>query len=183
LITGPVSRDEHWQWRDRAKDLGLSAHAEPQNYRGAALHLADKSISLSYDQQKQYALEALRFDDGATWKEMTSGKGKIFWSSYPVELAEGLDPAVSLYGFVSTAVKMKPMFELQSPIPPIVLVYGTELQGSFFYILESESSDDTPIDLRDSNTGVRLAFKLPAQRAAMALIGKREKALLAKYGF
>jgi hypothetical protein len=37
--------------------------------------------------------------------------------------------------------------------------------------------------LRDTVTGVRLAMKLPAQRAAMALIGKSEKAVLAKYGF
>ncbi len=43
--------------------------------------------------------------------------------------------------------------------------------------------DDTQIDLRDAVTGVRLALKLPAQRAALALIGKREKAVLAKYGF
>ena len=183
LITGPVSRDEHWQFRDRAQDLGVSAHTEPQNYRGAALRLPDKTISLSYDQQKQYALEALRFDDGSTWKETASGKGKIFWSSYPVELAEGLESAVAVYGYVSAALKIKPMFELLSPLPPSVLVYSTELQDSLQYILESESADDTQIDLRDAITGVRLSLKLPAQHAAMALIGKREKTVLAKYGF
>jgi len=183
LITGPVSRDEHWQWRDRAKDLGLSAHAEPQNYRGAAVRLPGQLISLSYDQQKQYALEALHFDDGSTWKETASGKGKVFWSSYSIELAEGLDPAVALYAYVSAALKIKPMFELQVPLPPSVLVYSTELQDSLLYLLESESADDTQIDVRDSVTGVRLVMKLPAQRAAMALIGKSEKTILAKYGF
>ena len=183
MITGPVSRDEHWQWRDRAKDLGLSAHTEPQNYRGAVVRLPDKAVSVSYDQQKQYALEAQRFDDGSTWKETASGIGKVFWSSYPVELAEGLDSSVSLYGYVSTALKIRPMFELQTPLPPSVLVYSTELQDSLLYILESESADDTQIDIRDTNTGIRLAMKLPAQRAAMALIGKREKTVLAKYGF
>jgi hypothetical protein len=183
LITGPVSRDEHWQWRDRTNDLGLRAYAEPQNYRGAAVKLPVQVIPLSYDQQKQYALEALRFEDGSTWKERASGKGKFFWSSYPVELAEGLDPAVALYGYVSAALKIKPMFELQGPLPPSVLVYSTELQDSLLYILESESTDDTQIDLRDNVTGVRLALKLLSQRAAMALIGKREKGIIAKYGF
>ncbi len=183
LITGPVSRDEHWQMRDRARDLGLNAHTEPQNYRGAAIRLPDKAISLSYDQQKQFALEALRFDDGSTWKETALGKGKIFWSSYPAELAEGLDPAVALYGYVSAALKIKPMFELQSPLPSSILVYSTELQDSLLYILESENADDTQIDLRDTVTGVRLTLKLPAQRAAIALIGKHEKAVLAQYGF
>jgi len=183
LITGPLSRDEHWQGRDRAKDLGLSANTEPQNYRGAAVRLPDKSVSLSYDQQKQYALEALRFNDGSTWEETALGKGKVFWASYPVELAEGLDPAVALYGYVSAALKIKPMFELQSPLPPSVLVYSTELEDSLLFILESESAEDTQIDVRDTNTGVRLAMKLSAQRAAMALIGKTEKTVLAKYGF
>lgn len=183
LITGPASRDEHWQFRDRAQDLGVSAHAEPQNYRGAALRLPDKTISLSYDQQKQYALEALRFDDSSTWKETASGKGKIFWSSYPVELAEGLDSVVALYSYVSAALKIKPMFELQASLPPSVLVYSTELQDSLLYIMESETIDDTQIDIRDTITGVRLSLKLPAQRAAMAIIGKREKTVLAKYGF
>jgi hypothetical protein len=183
LITGPITRDEHWQWRDRAKDLGLSAHTEPQNYRGAVVRLPDKAVSVSYDQQKQYALEAQRFDDGSTWKETASGKGRVFWSSHPVELAEGLDSSVAVYGYVSAALKIGPMFELQAPLPPSVLVYSTELQDSLLYILESESADDTQIDIRDANTGIRLAMKLPAQRAAMALIGKREKTVLAKYGF
>jgi len=60
-----------------------------------------------------------------TWQETASGKGKIFWSSYPVELAEGLDPVVASYGYVSAALKIKPMFELQAPLPPSVLIYST----------------------------------------------------------
>jgi hypothetical protein len=98
-------------------------------------------------------------------------------------LAEGLDPTVALYGYVAAALKIKPMFELQSPLPSSVLVYATELQDSLLYILESETADDTQIDLRDALTGVRLALKLPSQHAALALIGKREKEVLAKYGF
>ena len=183
LLTGPVSRDEHWQFRDRAKDFGLNARTEPQNYRGVAISLADKVVSLSFDQQKQSVLEALRFDDGSTWKEIPSGKGKIFWSSYPAELAEGLEPATALYGYVLAALKIKPAFELQSPLPASVLIYSTELQDSVLYIMESETADDTAIDLRDALTGVRLSLKLPAQHAALALIAKQTKAVIAKYGF
>jgi hypothetical protein len=183
LLTGPVSRDEHWQSRDRATDLGLNSHTEPQNYRGAAIHLPDKVVSMSFDQQKQFALEALRFDDGATWKEFSSDKGKIFWSSYPAELAEGLEPATALYGYVLAALKIKPAFELQAPLPSSVLIYSTELQDSVLYILESETGDDTTIDLRDALTGVRLTLNLPAQRAALALISKQSKSVIAKYGF
>jgi hypothetical protein len=84
---------------------------------------------------------------------------------------------------VSTALKVKPMFELQSPLPSSVLVYSTEMQDSVLYILESETADDVAIDLRDALTGARLTLKLPAQHAALALIGKQGKGVLAKYGF
>jgi hypothetical protein len=183
LLTGPVSRDEHWQFQDRAKDLGLNERTEPQNYRGAAIRLLDKIVFLSFDQQKQSSLEALRFDDGLTWKEFSSGKGRIFWSSYPAELAEGLEPATALYDYVLATLKIKPAFELSAPLPSSVLIYSTELQDSVLYVLESETADDTLINLHDTLTGVRLTLKLPAQRAALALIGKQSKTVIAKYGF
>jgi hypothetical protein len=183
LITGPLSRDEHWQLRDRARDVGFIAQTEPQSYRDVDLHLPNKAVSLSFDQQKQFSLEALCFSDGSTWKEIPAGKGKIFWSSYSVELAEGLEPAVAVYGYVLAALKIGPAYELQSPLPPGVLVNPTELQDSVLYILESENADDTPIDLRDVVTGTRLTLKLPAQHAALVLISKQTKSIIAKYGF
>jgi hypothetical protein len=183
LITGSVSRDEHWQGRDRAQDLGLNAKTEPQNYRDAAIRLPDKVIPLAFDQQKQFALEALRFPDGSTWKEASFGKGRVFWSPYPVELAEGLGPTAEVYKYVATALKIKPMFELQAPLAQSVLVYSTELDDSVLYTLESETADDVAIDLRDVLTGARLTLKLTAQHAALALIGKQKKSILARYGF
>src|SRR5215469_12139712 len=183
LITGPVSRNEHWQFRDRPHDLGLNTHFEPQSYRGAEIRLPGKAIPLSFDQQKQFSLEALRFSDGATWKEVPFGKGKVFWSSYSAELAEGLDPVTSVYAYLLTALKIKPAFELQSVVPAGVLISSTELQDSVLYVLESENEADDTIDLRDDVTGVRLTLKLPAQHAALALIGKQAKAVIVKYGF
>ncbi|PYT91474.1 MAG: hypothetical protein DMG36_18180 [Acidobacteria bacterium] len=183
LITGPVSRDEHWQFRDRPHDLGLNAQIEPQSYRGAEIRLPGKTMPLSFDQQKQFSLEALRFSDVATWKEIPSGKGKVFWSSYSLELAEGLDAAASVYGYLLATLKIKPAFDLHSAPPPGVLIYSAELQDSVLYILESENAADTAIDLRDAVTGARLTLKLQAQHAALALIGKQEKAVIARYGF
>lgn len=89
----------------------------------------------------------------------------------------------AVYGYVLAGLKIKPTFELLSPLPPSVLVYSTELQDSVLYILESENAGDIPIDLRDSLTGARLTLTLAAQRAAVALIGKQEKGVLAKYGY
>ena len=183
LITGPVSRDEHWQFRDRPRDIGLAAQIEPQSYRSAEIRLLNKTVPLAFDQQKQSALEALRFNDGATWKEIPTARGKIFWSSYSAELAQGLDAATAVYGYLLTTLKIKPAFELLSALPAGVLISATELQDSVLYILESENAEDAAVDLHDAITGTRLTLKLPAQHAAMALIGKQEKAVIARYGF
>jgi hypothetical protein len=183
LITGPVSRDEHWQFRDRPHDLGLSAQIEPQSYRSAEIRLPGKTVPLSFDQQKQFSLEALHFSDGLTWKEISTGKGKVFWSSYSAELAEGLDAANSIYAYLFATLKIKPAFDLQAPLPSAVLISTTELQDSVLYILESENEEDAAVDLRDTITGVRLTLKLPAQHAALVLIGKQGKNVIAKYGF
>ncbi len=51
------------------------------------------------------------------------------------------------------------------------------------YVIVSDSAHDMAISLRDQATGVSLAFTLPAEHVAIAVVGKKEKKLVAKYGF
>jgi hypothetical protein len=183
LITGPVDREEHWHTTTRAAELKLDADAEPLTYHNATVSLGDRVVPLSFDQQKQGLLESLRFRDGPTFKEIAYGKGRIFWAAYPVELAEGTQAAADLYSYVCSRLGMKPAFELKSPLPPGVLVYPVVLGDSILYVMTSENADDAKVDLLDKLTGVRLTFKLPAQHAALAVIGKQQKDIVAKYGF
>lgn len=183
LVTGPVDRDEHWQIIKRAAQLELDAQPEPLTYHNAVVKLADRSVPLSFEQAKQNVLDSLRFNDGSPFKEVPYGKGRIFWAAYPVELAEGVQPAADLDTYVAGRLGLKPTFEPQAALPPGVLVYPVVLEDSVLYVMASESADDSNIDLRDTLTGVRLKLQLPAQHAALALIGKREKSVVAKYGF
>ena len=183
LVTGPVDRDEHWHVATRAADLHLQAQTEPLTYHQATINLNDHAIPLAFDQQKQSWLTSLRFDDGSTFKDIPYGKGHIFWAAYPVELAEGTTAAADLYMHIAGRAGITPMFELASPVSPGVLIFPTVLQDSVLYVMASESAEDTRIDLRDRLTGVRLMLQLPAQHAALVLIGKQEKAVVAKYGF
>jgi hypothetical protein len=183
LITGPVDRDEHWHAVMRAVEVKLDAHAEPLTYHNAAVSLGDRAIPLSFDQQKQDLLESLRFGDGSTFKEVSYGKGHIFWTAYPIELAEGQQATADLYAYVCGRLGIQSPFGLKSPLPPGVLVYPIVLADSILYVLASENADDTKVDLLDTLSNVRLTFKLPAQHAALALIGRREKTVIAKYGF
>jgi len=63
------------------------------------------------------------------------------------------------------------------------LIYATVLEDAVLYVMISDAAEDTKIDLRDKATGARLSLTIPAQHAALAVIGKREKTVVAKYGF
>jgi hypothetical protein len=183
LITGPVDRDEHWQIVQRAGDLGIQAHVEPLTYHNANIRLGERSVGLAFGQQQQNWLNSLRFDDGSTLKEITRGKGRIFWTAYPVELAEDLQAAAALYTYVTSQLKLAPSFTLQSPLPPGVLVFPTVLADSVLYVFVSDSASDAAISLRDQATGVPLTFTLLREHAAIAVIGKKDRKIMAKYGF
>lgn len=183
LITGPVDRDEHWQIVPRASALGVLAHAEPLVYHNATLIVGTRSIPLDFAQPQQNSLNSLRFEDGSTFKEITHGRGRIFWAAYPAELAENLQSTADLYTYVETRLSISPMFTSRAPLPGGVLVFPTMLEDSILYVLVSESAGDSSIQIRDNATGVELALKLPSQRAALALIGRKEKKILARYGF
>ena len=183
LISGPVDRDEHWQVVHRTADLGLAAHAEPLTYHNAAIRLGERSIPLAFDQQDQNWLDALRFDDGSTIKEIPHGKGRVFWIAYPVELSEGSQPTAELYAYVANRLNIASLFTQQSPLPSGILVFPTVLADSVLYVFVSDSATDSNINLRDLATGTPIAFSLPAEHAAIAVVGKKEKKIVAKYGF
>lgn len=183
LITGPVNRDEHWQIVDRTSAVEAHAHVEPLTYHTAELRLPDHSLWLSFGQLQQNWLDSLRFDDGTTYKEVPHGKGRIFWLSYPIELAEDLDSSVDLYSYVVKRVGIPTMFSSKSAIPPGVLVYPTVLADSIVYVMVSDSGEDTAIHIRDESTGVQLSLLLRREHAAIAVIDKKQKKIVAEYGF
>ncbi len=192
LVTGPVDRDDHWQRINRAAELIPGAHAAPLTYHNATVVPEDqapmpalmrlKSSPLSFDLQGQSWLETLHF--GAQgFAELNHGKGRIFWSAEPVELAQGDQPAADIYTYVAARMGIKPEFDAGSRPSPGVLIYTMPLDDSVLYIIVSDSAEDSAMDVRDNATGVHLTLKLPAEHAALALIGKKEKAVIAKYGF
>ena len=183
LITGPVDHDEHWHVVRRSADVKLDAQLEPLVYHNAELRLGDQALPLSFDQQKQTWLDSLKFADGSTFKEIPCGKGRIFWAAYPVELAEGGAVTAALYAHVASRVGIASGYDLASPIPSGVLIYPQVLEDSVLYVMESDSAEEAQIDLRDKLTGAQLTLRLPAQHAALAVVSKQTKSIVAKYGF
>lgn len=183
LITGPVEHDAHWQTVLRAAELSITADAEPLVYHDAVLQIGTRTVPLAFEQQEQNWLESLRFRDGSAFKELTRGKGKIYWTAYPVELSENLQAVADLYAYVAGRENLTPAFRAIVPVPAGILIYATFMADSIVYVLVSDSADDAAIKIRDNTTGVGLELKLPAQHAAIAVLGRKEKKLVATYGF
>jgi hypothetical protein len=183
LITGPVERDEHWQLVNRAADLHVSAAVEPLAYHNATIMAGNHKIDMTFNLEAQNVLESLHFNDGSTLKEIPYGKGRVFWAAYPVEFAMGNRAAADLYSYVAERMGITPMYDVQGTLSPGVMVFPISLQDSVLYIITSDSADDAKIDLRDKLTGARLTFNLASQHAAIAVIGKQTKDVVAKYGF
>jgi hypothetical protein len=192
LITGSIDRDEHWQRINRAAALIPGAHAIPLTYHTASVLPQDVApipalqrlykSSLSFDLQAQSWLESLRFTD-SSFTELNHGKGRIFWATEPVELAQGDQASADVYAYVAARLGIHPLFDLKKPLSPGVMIYPVSLDDSVMYVIVSDSAGDSQVEFQDGATGASLSFNLPAERAAIAVFGKHEKAVVAKYGF
>ena len=183
LITGPVARDEHQQAIDRLTALGIKSEVEPLVYHNASLKLGDQVIPLEFGQQQQNWLDSLRFADGSTFEEISHGKGRIFWTAYPVELNENLDAVAKSYAYLTGRLKIAPLFSTSAAIPPGVLVFPTVMAASVVYVMVSDSTDAAKVSIHDQLTGAQIDLTLPSQHAAIAVVGKKEKKVVAHYGF
>ncbi len=183
LVTGSIGRDEHWQSVDRTSALKLNAQVGPLWCHNASIRVGSSSVPLSFSQDRQFWAEVLNLENGDTFADVTYGKGKIYWAAFPVELADGTSAAADIYRYVAQKAGLSPQFDLQSPLPPGTLVYPTALEDSILYVFTSENAAPAQISVRDKLTGATLSFVLAPQRAAMALISRDKRAVIAKYGF
>ena len=183
LITGPVERDPHWHVVERAAGVKLDAHAEALTAHTAQIRVNGETIPMSFDQQAQSWLEELRLPGGDSFASVAYGKGQIYWTAYPVELAQGTAAATVLYSAVLKRAGVAPEFELKSSVSPGVLIYPTVLKDAVLYVIESESDSDERVDLMDKATGAELKINLAAQHAAVAILRKTDGAIVARYGF
>jgi hypothetical protein len=140
-------------------------------------------ILLSFNQQAQQLLEYLRFDGGPPVQYFPVGRGHLFWASYPIELAETSRASAVLYQQVLERVNIPPSIDSSFLFGDNLLINPIDLRGAVLYVLENESVTNARISLRDTATGVELKLDLPSERAALALIDKKTKQIVAKYGF
>ncbi|HUN62279.1 MAG TPA: alpha-amylase family protein [Candidatus Sulfotelmatobacter sp.] len=187
LVTGSVSRDEHWHLVDRYTPLGIKATTEPLTFHNAqvignvGLSAQSRFIFLSFNQQDQQLLEYLHFVDGASLQDFGVGHGQLFWCSYPVELSDSTSSAATLYQEVVERANIPPSWDGGILFRDPMLIYPIDLQNAVLYIFENESDNEASLNLRDPITGAQFPVRVSPGRAALALIEKSTKQIAAKY--
>jgi len=180
LVSGSMERDPHWQVTHRLRDVGLDAVPQPLFYRQGQIDLGMQTIPLSYDGDKQQFLEALTTADGKTFHELHKGKGIIYLTSFPAELASGLDSTVALYRWALQKVGIESPFVGTLPSPG-VLIRRSVFKDSLMYLFVSEGARDEQIAIKDKVTGADFNFRLAAQRARLVLLDRKTRKVLADF--
>jgi hypothetical protein len=185
LVSGPVARDEHWQWVDRLTPLHLRATLAPLAVRQSTLKVPApaQTLEVTYPAEVQQApIEFLRFADGASIEEVAHGRGKILWAADPVEFSESYEAAAALYAYAMNRAGVAPAFRQLHPLPPGILAFPTVLKDAVLYSFSSEALDDANVDLEDSITKAHVHFRLAAQRGAILLLRRPDGKVLGSYG-
>jgi hypothetical protein len=188
LVTGPVSRDEHWHLVDRYTPLGVHATTEPLTFhaasiaKGFGLSAQGPLIVLEFAQQQQQLLEYLQFDEDSPWTNLRLGHGQLFWVAYPIELSRPSGIAAQIYQQAVVRASIPPSGDGGLVFRDDLLIYPIQLQGAVLYILENESNEAHHMNLRDPVSDTQIAVQVSAGRASLALIDKKTKQVVAQYG-
>lgn len=184
LISGPVQRNEHWQFVDRLAELDVKARVETLAVRQSELKFGDEpSIQVSFPMLvQQLPIEVMRFADGKSVETITHGSGHILWAQDPVEFSEDCEPAAALYRYALKFAGVAPAIRETTPLSPAVLAFPTVLDDAVLYSFSNESLDDQPVNIEDAITHASLHFTLSAQRGAAILLRKSDGSVLAAYG-
>jgi hypothetical protein len=180
LVTGSMERDAHWRATQRLAALGVPATPESLLLRTATQRIGDTSEKLSFTFDKQQGADHLRFADGETFHTLTKGKGKIFITSEPVELAEGLQPAADLYTW--TLKQAGVLSPFTGPTSAGVLVRPLVLADSVLYLIVSESENIEKVSVHDKLSGGEINLTVSPGRAALVLLSRKDGHVLARFG-
>jgi hypothetical protein len=178
LVTGPFSADEHLHPTNRARRIGIDATPSPLQLRDQTLHLPTGDIPLEFDGLLTTILDRDTLPGGATFIETPLGKGKILFSTLPIELNSNLASVAKVYDYALKTAAIGHTYTTTVKNPGI-LICPTLLPHATLYVLTSET-ETTLVSFTDTRSGKSFSGTLDAGHAALLLVGEHGD-LLANY--
>lgn len=177
LISGRFDQDPHFQPSNRPSEVGL--HYEP----GLLTARDDKFVwpggeaLLTYPGDKTTYLGRAVLPDESTFVERPCGKGKILFSSLPLELNSNLQAISDVYRYAMNTAHVDPGFSTSLQDPGI-LICPTRFPHATLYVLTSESNQSA-VSFMDTRSGKSFAGRLQPGRAALLLVEETGKVIAA----
>ena len=178
LISGPFSADEHMHPTNRAHRIGIDATLSPLQLRDETLHLPSGNVPLEYDGLLTTTLNRDTLPGGATFVQTPLGKGKILFSTLPIELNSNLASVAKVYDYALKTAAVGRTYTTTVTNPGI-LICPTRLPHATLYVLTSET-ETTSVSFTDARSGKSFSGTLDAGHAALLLVGEHGD-LIASY--
>lgn len=169
LVSGRIDLDEHFQPRDRARELGIGYEPGVLVTRENPVEWAGQRAWFTYAGDKTTLIDRAFLPSDQTYVEKPLGKGKILYFALPLELSEDLANIGSVYRFALKQAGVRPVYTTETDDPGM-LICPTRLEGGTLYVVTSESSSRRPLAFHDVSSGRDFQVKLPPGRAALLLI-------------
>jgi len=180
LVTGPFDDDEHWMPTGRMHALGLPATRRPVMPE-EALTVDGVALVLRYRGEKMHRIDAAAMggDAASNVVVVPVGRGRVIWSPLPVELAEEVEPTAACYAAAMKAAGLRPA--ITSDAGSGVLIHPARYSDAVLYTLLSEKPGDDRVAFTDNAAGVSLNVGLRGGRAALVLVNRATRRVIADY--
>lgn len=175
LVSGPFDGDPHFHPTGRQTAIGLPYTDVPLLIHENHTKWAGGEFSLAYSGMKITILNRALLPDGASWKEVSVGKGKILFSPLPLELNDNVQAVGDVYRYALRLAGVSPTYvtDLQDPG---ILIAPTQFPHATLYVLSSESNQDA-VSFTDQKSGKRVTGEIAPGRTTLLLIGEDGKEL------
>lgn len=174
LVTGPLGLDAYWRPSDRMDEV-LGKRKLANVRREEMLGLGGRPMAVSFGHRRiaEVVKESPADADGIQGSmdhvvDMPLGKGRLIWSSLPLELNGRDEPIVELYQYAAEAAGVgQDMHWIAGGELPGV--YGRKLsfkEGNL-YVFVSEFGWDASVKVQDPRTGAAYSFTLESDRSVL----------------
>jgi hypothetical protein len=177
LVTGPFDGDAHFHGTGRQDAIGLPYRTEPLTIRDHLMRFPGGEERLSFSGERTTVLSRAILANGEDWTEKPLGRGKILFSSLPLELNDNLQALGDVYRYALKAAGVAPVYTTTLKDPGI-LICPTRFPKATLYVITSESNQQQ-VEFEDVRSGSRFAGTLASGRAAILLVGADGKLLSA----
>jgi hypothetical protein len=180
LVTGPFDEDAHGHATGRQNQVGLPYADVPLTIRQNMFKWPDGKEEFTFAGNKTTVLSRAQLSSNANWMEVSLGKGRLLFSSLPIELSDNLAGIANIYRYAMKSANVSHAYTTTMSDAGI-LVCPTRYPHATLYVLTSESNQKR-VSFHDVRSGKDFSGQLEPGRAALLLITLEGK-LIANYNW